>query len=307
MAILLNPWRNLQAWQAEYARLLPKDEIRAWPDIGDPADIEYVIAWRMPRAEIAKLSNLAAIFSLGAGIDQWLVPGMPNVPIVRLTDPEMSNEMAVYALAWVARYQRGFDQAEAFQSEGLWEMPDYTQPWDFPVGILGYGAIGSRIGQAFADLGYPVNGWSRSGRSTLGVTQYAGLDELEDFLGASSAIISVLPNTEATQGLLDAERWCQFRPDSIFVNIGRGTVVADESDLLAALDAGRPGRAVLDVTDPEPPAEGSALFSHPKVTLTAHVAGSTQVRSAATLVAANIERLRAGQEPFPLLDRSLGY
>ena len=120
-------------------------------------------------------------------------------------------------------------------------------------------------------------------------------------------MVNVLPSTDATTGLLSAERLAQFAPGSIFVNIGRGTVLGDEADLIAALESGPPKAAVLDVTDPEPPAEGSPLYTHPQVTLTPHISGMTQVRSAARLIAANVARLRAGQEPFPLLDRTRGY
>ncbi len=117
----------------------------------------------------------------------------------------------------------------------------------------------------------------------------------------------MLPSTSATAGLLTADRLAQFVPGSIFVNVGRGTVFADEADLVAALDNGPIAAAVLDVTAPEPPAHDSPLWTHPAVTLTPHISGMTQVRSAATLITANIARLRAGEEPFPLLDRSLGY
>ena len=117
----------------------------------------------------------------------------------------------------------------------------------------------------------------------------------------------MLPSYEATTGLLTYERFIQMPDGSFFVNIGRGTVLSSEDELMRAIDDGPLSAAVLDVTSPEPPAPDSKLWSHPGVHLTPHVAGATQVRSAARLVADNIDRMRAGEEPFPLLDVGRGY
>lgn len=306
MAILVSPSSRIEEWAAELRAQMPNEDLRVWPEVGDPAEIEYLIAWRMSRADLATLPNLQCILCQGAGTEQWQKPGI-DVPVVRLADPEMANEMAGYAVAWVLRHQRRFSELESAQHRGEWKVLEHTQPYKYRVGVLGYGEIGSRISRAFGDLGYVVNAWTRSGRDEERVTHYAGHDELEDFLGNSDAVINVLPSTDATAGLLTSERLAQFVPGSIFVNVGRGTVLADEGDLIEALNNGPIAAAVLDVTEPEPPADDSPLWTHPAVTLTPHISGMTQVGSAATLIAANIARLRAGQEPFPLLDRSLGY
>ena len=180
-------------------------------------------------------------------------------------------------------------------------------PRQHRVGILGYGTIGRRIGRAFSDLGYPVNAWSRRGSNDANVTSFAGLDALESFLGSCDAVINVLPNTEATSGLLTADRFAQFTAGATFINIGRGTVVADENELVDAVESGLIGAAVLDVTNPEPPSGSSRLFSHPRIQITPHVAGATQIPTAARLIAANITRIRNGEDPFPVVDPSTGY
>lgn len=302
----MSPAGRKDEWAAELRAQMPNEDLRLWPDMGDPTEIEYMIAWNMSRDALAGLPNLQYILCQGAGTEQWQKPGI-NVPIVRLADPEMANEMAGYAVSWVLRHQRRFGELEEAQRRGEWEVLKHTQPYKYRVGVLGYGEIGSRISRAFADLGYAVNAWTRSGRDEERVTHYAGADELDDFLSNSDAVINVLPSTSATAGLLTADRLAQFVPGSIFVNVGRGTVLQDEADLIAALDDGPIAAAVLDVTEPEPPEDDSPLWAHPAVTLTPHISGMTQVRSAAALIAANVARLRAGEEPFPLLDRSRGY
>ena len=303
----MHPYSRADQWRDEFETLLAGEELRWYPDIGDPGEIEFVVAWLMSRAELGQLTNLRAILCLGAGTEQWQKPGMPDVPVVRLADPAMADQMAAYAVSYVVRHQRGFAGVEAVQGERSWTIPTTPQTWSYPVGILGHGTIGARIGDAFSSLGYPINAWTRTRRETPGVTHYAGVEELEAFLGASSVVINVLPSTESTIGLLTAERLAQFAPDALFINVGRGTVLESDQALVGALDDGPLAAAILDVTSPEPLPEDSPLWDHQRVTLTPHLSGVTQVRSAAQVVAANIARFRAGEPVEPLLDRTRGY
>ena len=307
MSIVLNPGNQHQEWIDHLSEALPDERIQLWPACDDPDAVELVVAWRMKRSDLASFPRLRAILSLGAGVEQWQKPGIPDVDIVRLADPAMSDEMAAFALYWVFRLQRRFDVLETQQARGQWEQVPYVPATSFRVGVLGYGTIGGRIGRAFSELGYQVNAWSRSGTKNETVRSFRGTGELEEFLGSSDAVISVLPNTEATKGLLDAQRLGQFADGSLLINIGRGTVLSSEADLVTALDEGPLGAAVLDVTEPEPPAASSPLFKNPNVYLTPHIAGNTQVGTSARLVADNIRRIRRGEAPFPLVDRTHGY
>ncbi len=309
MSIVVNPWSGSSQWMAELAKHLPDEELLLWPDVVDRDAVEMVAAWRMKRADLASFPNLTTILSMGAGTEQWQRDGTPPVRIVRLADPAMSDEMAAYALHWVIHFQRDFDAPYGVDDLSNWgsgALP-VPAPREHRVGILGYGTIGRRIGRAFTELGYPVNAWSRSGTTDANVTSFAGLETLAEFLGTCDAVINVLPNTPATTGLITAERLSQFAPGATFINIGRGTVIADEDDLVDAVDSGPLGAAVVDVTNPEPPTASSRLFGHRRIRVTPHVAGSTQIPTAAALIAANISRIRAGEEPFPVVDPATGY
>jgi hypothetical protein len=91
------------------------------------------------------------------------------------------------------------------------------------------------------------------------------------------------------------------------VDVRGGAPGTVETDLLAALDRGPLRTAVLDVTAAEPLPPGSPLWSHPRVWITPHASGFTRARTAAPLVAANIRRIRKGEQPFPLYDPQRGY
>ncbi len=313
MSIVVNPASRPDEWMAALAAELPDEELYLWPQVGNPGSVEYVLAWEMALDDLAGFPNLKAVFSLGAGVDQWLTLAehdeLGSVDVVRLVDPAMSDQMAAYALYWVLHYQRGFDQVAGLRRQRQFKPPSLTDSSDHTVGILGHGSIGRRVGQAFIDLGYPINAWTRSGdrgHPDPKITHFVGREQLDDFLAASRAVVNVLPNTEETSGLLDRDRLAAFSSGSVFINMGRGTVVS-ESDLLKALDGGPLRAAVLDVTDPEPPPSTSELFEHPKVVLTGHSAGVTVVSTASQVIGDNIRRLRRGQAAFPLLDPERGY
>lgn len=306
MSILLNPHRDPERWLAVFQSELPDLSIDLWPEVSDPSEVEFVVASRHEPADLHRYPKLRAVLAMGAGIEQYLGPEMPDLPVVRLTDPAMSDEMASYVVHWVVHFQKGMDAYLANLARSLWREEPYTTADEYPVGILGFGTIGERIGRALADLGFPINAWSRTGSGVDWVTSFAGLPELNDFLAASAAVVNVLPHTSDTEGLLDSTRFDHFRPGALLINLGRGATT-DELDLLAALDDGRVGNAVLDVTEPEPMVEDNPLWRHPNVRITPHVAGFTLIRSASALIAANIRRMLAGEEPYPVVETTRGY
>jgi len=309
MAILLNPGEygeGPQAWLESFRNELPGMAIHLWPDVPHPTDVRYVVAVRHPVADLGNYPNLRAVLAMGAGVEQYTTADMPPVPVVRLAEQYMYDEMAAYVIHWVVHFQKRMDAYRENQNVSRWRPEPYTTGDQFPVAVLGFGRIGSRIGRALHDLSFPINAWSRSRHDADWVTAYAGIEELDHCLAASAAVVDVLPNTAQTRRLMDARRFAACRPGALFINLGRGATV-DQEALLAALDSGHIARAVLDVTDPEPLPEGSPLWSHPAVRITPHVSGYTVVGPAAKEIAANIRRLEAGEEPFPLVDRDAGY
>ncbi|MDG2261539.1 MAG: glyoxylate/hydroxypyruvate reductase A [Actinomycetota bacterium] len=305
MAVLLHPEQDHEEWRDAFRRELPEVEFRFFDEIDDRSKIEYAVVSRHG-GELGELPNLEAILAMGAGVEQFTGPGLPEVPVVRLVDQGMSDEMATYALSWVAHFQRRHDAFIELQAAGQWVPLPYTPAADYPVGILGMGNIGRTVAELFAKAGYPVHAWTRGGGADDWVTHFAGPDELDGFLGSVKAVVNVLPSTNSTAGLMDRARFSAMDDDAIFLNMGRGATVA-EADLVAAIDAAELRHAVLDVTAVEPLPASSPLWSHPKITITPHVAGYTLIPSASKVIAANIRRLMNGEQPFPLYERDRDY
>lgn len=296
------------AWRAALTERLPDLDLRVWPDVGDPAEIDAALVWNHPRGALARFPNLRAVLSLGAGVNHILDdPDLPaHVPVARIVDPALAAGMAEYASLAVLRYHRGFDVYERQQRAQHWKALPLPVTASRRVGVLGLGEIGAACARAIASLGFPVAGWSRTRKSLDGIESYAGRDELAPFLGRTDILVCVLPLTAATRGLIDRTALAALPRGAFVVNIARGAHVVD-ADLIAALGSGHIAGATLDVFAAEPLPRDHPLWTHPKVTITPHVASLTNPETAADGVADNLRRLAEGRPLLNLVDRTRGY
>ena len=306
MSILLNPIWEGGAWLEILAAELPGMRIQVWPDIDDPDSVEFAVLWKHDPDDLRRYRNLRAILAITAGVDKLMGPEYPDVPIVRLSDEAMADEMAAYATHWVIHFHRNIDAYLDMQKDREWRAIRPAEAHRHPVGILGYGVMGRRVGGALAGLGYPIGAWTRTGGKDPRITHYRGPGGLEDLLRSSKAVINILPLTPETAGLMDAGRFACFREGALYLSIGRGGTTV-EADLAAALDSGPLGAAVLDVTETEPLPASSPLWDHPRVRITPHMSGFTRARTAGPLIAENIRRIQRGEQPLPLYDPQRGY
>ena len=172
--------------------------------------------------------------------------------------------------------------------------------------MLGLGGMGTPIARMFASLGFRVAGWSRTRKTVNEVTCFAGLDELPNLLAKSDIVVSVLPLTRETEGLLNRHRFAQMQAGSFLINIGRGPVLND-ADLIAALDSGQIGAAALDVFGVEPLPAEHPFWKHSRVHITPHTAGPTKDTSAIEQIVRNIKRIDRNEAPHPVWNWELGY
>ena len=298
---MLDPTTERREWLEILTRELPGERIQLWPDIDDPESIEFAVFWVHDPSDLRRYPKLRTILSVSAGVEQFLGGDYPDVPIVRLSDSAMADEMAAYAIHWVVHFHRRMDRYLELQKVPEWRPIRTVDARNYSVGVLGFGVMGRRVGEALARLGYPVSAWTRSGGSDRVSTHYRGPDGLEELLRRSNAVVNTLPLTPETAGLMNRQRFAHLRPGALYISVGRGATTV-EADLLNALDDGSVGTAVLDVTVEEPLPSGSPLWEHPRVRITPHTSGFTRARTAAPVVAANIRRIRRGEQPYPLYD-----
>ncbi len=296
---------------AEWAKILaekaPELSFRIWPDIGDPAEIRYFVAWMPPDDLAERFPNLELLMSSGAGVDHLDLSKLPpNLPVARMIETGIVDGMVEYVSMAVLGLHRDLIDYVGQQRAEIWQQIRVRPASTRRVGVLGLGMLGEACCRMLRTLGFQVAGWSRSGREIEGVTCFAGTESLPDFLGRTDILVCLLPLTEETRGMLGAELFAQLPKGARLVNVGRGGHL-DQEALLAALDSGQISAAVLDVCTPEPLTPGHPLWSHPRVLLTPHVASMTQPETAVDLVLENLRRHKAGEPLLGAVDRKRGY
>ncbi|BEN39434.1 glyoxylate/hydroxypyruvate reductase GhrA [Serratia marcescens] len=310
--IYYHPLFNAQEWLAGIKQRLPQAEIREWQR-GDERPADYALVWRPPHEMLANRRDLKAVFALGAGVDAILDqerkhPGtLPaGVPLLRLEDTGMAQQMQEYALSYVLRYFRRFDEYQALQQRQEWQPLDPHSLDDFTIGILGAGVLGQSVARKLTEFGFSVRCWSRSAKQIDGVQSFAGEAQRAAFLDGVKLVINLLPNTPETVGILNRELFAQLSTGAYLINIARGAHLV-EADLLAALEQGQLAAATLDVFAREPLPQDHPFWRHPRVTITPHIAAITLPQQAMDQIAANIRALEAGHAPAGVVDRERGY
>ena len=291
---------------AELRKHQPDWQYFAWPS-DEPCD--YVVGWKPPAELFARQPKLKAVINYGAGVDAILAMGAvpAHLPIVRLEDAGMAQQMAEYAIYGVIHHQRHMQIYLSQQRDKHWQQHEDRGNVRRPtVGVLGLGEMGGTVATRLAAFGYTVQGWSRSKRDIEGVRTFASSAELPAFLSTTDVLVSMLPLTESTRGLINAATLAHLPHGAFLVNAGRGGHLVD-ADVVAALDSGQLGGALLDVFHEEPLPKDHPYWSHPKVIVTPHIAATTPIKDACAQIVAKIVAMERGELVSGIVDPKVGY
>jgi glyoxylate/hydroxypyruvate reductase A len=300
-------------WLARFTALAPGRTVVTPETLADPASIRYALSWRHRPGALADLPNLQAIFSLGAGVDHVLAdPRLPDVPIVRVVDPDLTARMSEWVVMQVLLHHRQFRRYDRQQAGKIW-AEDETQPAaaEVRVGILGLGELGLDAARKLQALGFDVAGWSRSRKSAPGLESFHGRQGLDALLARTDMLVCLLPLTPDTRGLLNASLFAELARDGrlggpFLLNAGRGGLQV-EADIVSALDAGVLKGASLDVFETEPLPAVSPLWAHPNVFISPHNAAVSAPGSIARYIAEQIFAFERGEPLRNVVDRGRGY
>ncbi|HDN3000944.1 TPA: glyoxylate/hydroxypyruvate reductase A [Klebsiella pneumoniae] len=286
---------SFEEWSALLAPYLPGVTICRAETVQKPDEVHYALAWKPPRGFFAPYRNLRLLVNLGAGVDSLVGRNdLPDIPIIRLSDPDMARMMASYVLFAVLRYARDIPAFERAQRERRWRYLHPRAPAGIRIGVLGLGELGAYAARELARQGFDVRGWSRSKKEIAGIRCSSGLASLDDFLSQSDILVVMLPLTPHTTSLLSAERLARLPQGAAFINVSRGAIV-DQAALTDALRSGQIAEATLDVFDREPLPPHDPLWQMDNVLITPHLASVAIPTSAARQVAENIQRAARGE------------
>ena len=281
-----------------------------WVGDDDPrADSATVwFASSAPPLAPKEMPSLRWIHSAWAGVDRWLdrPEWREGVRLTR-TVADFPERISEYVIGHLLADELEVARARRQQSEGRWERWAPGALAGKTMLIAGYGSIGRRLAGVARALGMEVLGIRRGPVSMEERAAGIGTAEaLSAFLPRASVVVNLLPLNAETESFWNGARFALLAEGSVFVNVSRGRCV-DERALLAALERGRPERALLDVFREEPLPPESPFWSHPRVRITPHVAGLGSAETEGRAFGENWRRLKAGEPLLHVVDRTRGY
>jgi glyoxylate/hydroxypyruvate reductase len=299
-------------WIERLCALLPGRRIDTLETLANRAGVSYALTWRHPEGSLEGLPNLKAIFSLGAGVDHVFADRrLPDAPVVRVVDPDLTGRMSEWVALQVLLHHRQFRRYDRQQRDKIWEE-DEAQPAarEVRVGLLGLGVLGLDAARKLKALGFEVAGWSRSPKAVDGMATFHGADGLHALVARTDILVSLLPLTPQTRGLLNASLFARLPRDGrvgpALVNAGRGGSQI-EADIVAALEAGVLKGASLDVFETEPLPADSPLWGRRDVFVSPHNAAMAAPEAVARYVAGEILAFERGAPLRNLAEPGRGY
>jgi len=315
MALLIAARTRAELFAAAARQLDPALDLRVAPDLGRIEDIDTALAWQPPPGLLKTPPKLQLIVSVGAGVDALLDdPSLPDVPLVRYVDPDLTGRMVEYVTLHVLYHHRRMTEFAALQSRREWKYLAEPAAHEVRVGIMGLGVMGAAAVAPLKLLGYQLRGWSRTPKSIEGMKCYCGDAELAAFLVETDILAVLLPLTPDTRAILNRalirslsrQGRDERLPGPVLINAGRGGLQID-ADILAALEAGELYAASLDVFETEPPPATSPLWSHSRVVITPHNAAESAPLSIARYALRQRQRHLDGLPLENVVDRKRGY
>ena len=297
-------------WAERYRAALPEVRVVRRSDSFDPAAVDYVFVWKPKTEAFDGLGGLKAVLSLGAGVDALLKhPKLPQVPIVRFVDEDLTQRMSDYVVAQVPMHQRLFTRFKRDQLARRWLRNYPPASSGTTVGVMGLGVLGADAAQRLKALGFSVIGWSRTKKEIAGLETYDA-SGFGSFLAATDILVCLLPLTPETTGILNYELFKQLRRaldgGPVIVNAARGGHQR-EADIVKALSDGTLGAASLDVFETEPLPAESPLWGLDNCYVTPHIAAISNMDAGVRYFSKIIREHEAGGALPNVVDRTRGY
>jgi phosphoglycerate dehydrogenase-like enzyme len=283
--------------------------------VREAAGADAVIGDCVPEV-IAAGPRIRWVQRMGAGVERCVAnPVFAERGIVLTNMQKVAGSvMAEHVLAFMFGLTRGLADYVPAQAKGEWANEAVPESRMREVKgrtmlVAGLGGIGTEVARRAHALGMTVIATRNSGTEGPDYVAEVGLPgKLLPFAARADVIVSTLPLTPETKGLMDKAFFDAAKRGALFINVGRGGTVVT-ADLVAALEDGRLGGAGLDVTDPEPLPPGHPLWRAPNVIITPHVSASLAGEEAPRWMIAreNLRRYVAGEKLLSEVDLKQGY
>lgn len=272
---------------------------------------DWSSALHLDRMTVAAADRLAFVMSAAVGLDSLDLPALTEADVIVANTAGLNApSVAEWCLGAAFSVARSLTWVDREVRAGGWpqlELPERgsTELAGKRVGVVGFGAVGSRVARLFAGIGCEVAYWTRQRRpeEEAGDARWLALDDL---LAASEILVVNLALTDDTRGLLDALRLGLLPRGAIVIDASRGGVV-DLDALIDLVDNGHLMGAAIDVFATEPLPMDARVRRSDRILLSSHAAATTaqSIGRIFSLVRTNVARAIAG-EPVESVVNGLG-
>ena len=261
-------------------------------------------------------TKLRWVHNFSAGIEGVTdLPGLADGR-VQLTALKIHQgpEIADHAFALLLGLTRNMAAFHTAQQQGEWAKAGkpalpLIELRDKTMLVIGYGGIGTQVGERAKAFGMKVLAIDdKDIPLTMTVDRFGKPDELDDMLPLADVVVSCVPLTPASEGMISTQQFSKMKKGAYFINVSRGKI-ADTDALIEALEKSQLAGAGLDVVDPEPLPKDSPLWKMTNVIITPHIAGVSDARSGRSneLILDNIGRFSKGLPLKNRVDPAKGY
>ncbi|PKN90579.1 MAG: D-2-hydroxyacid dehydrogenase [Chloroflexi bacterium HGW-Chloroflexi-6] len=246
------------------------------------------------------------IQSTFAGVDPLLDPALRRDYVLTNMRGVFGGLMSEFVVGYLLLHERKILQRLEGQKKQQWDATLTGTLHGKTIGLLGVGSIGREVARTAKFFGMTVRGYTRASENSEHIDQYFHGEGLLEFASGLDYLVNILPNTNATRKIVNAELLSRLPSHALFINVGRGSAV-EQSALIQALETGAIAGAVLDVFEVEPLPAGHPFWSAPNTIVTSH---SSAPSFPAEITKVFIENYRLYVEQQPLkyqVDFEKGY
>lgn len=239
-------------------------------------DAEVVLTFAMTDEQVAAADSLRWVQAMNAGVDSYPTDALADRGVALTNSSGIhAEQIGQQVLGYMLVFERRIHEGMRQQRAGEWDRYEPGELGDETLGVVGMGAIGTRVGEFGRQMGMRVVGTKRDPSTAPDCADTCfPPEDLDAVLDEAAYLVVACPLTDATEGLIGAEELARLDDDAVLINIARGPIV-DQQALIEALEADAIRGAALDVSDPEPMPAESPLRAMREVVMTPHVAGAT--------------------------------
>ena len=279
----------------EYSRLIESANLPELQITSEPANCDIVLGEpKLIRDALPLLSNLKWVQAIYAGVESLMDPALRRDYVLTNARGVFGELMSEYVFGYLLFYEKKILERIRLQESQEWQRPESGVLRDKTLGLLGVGSIGAHLASTAKHFGMAVHGFTRSSESCADVDTYYHDPDILKFVKGLDYLICVLPKTQETNQIVDANLLNALPSHSIFINVGRGNAV-DEPALVSTLNEGKIAAAVLDVFAEEPLPRDHPFWVTPNLLMTFHTSAISYPENITKLFVENYHLYAAGK------------